>query len=226
MNNWIYNIFLVFAVVIASSLTIYAQNDTRKAIQFSGKVVTGDTEGNVIALPYVNIGIRGTSRGTSSSEDGYFSLVALEGDTIAFTRIGFNNVDYVVPDTLSTDFYFYVQIMSEDDYLLPEAVIFPWPSREHFVHEFLAIDITDELRSQAERNIANDVLADMRHTVPADGFETSNLELRTAAKEFQYSGQYKPQNIFNPLAWKKFIDAWRNGDFKSKEKKDREKRNK
>lgn len=226
MNNLINKTFSVFVVILLFAISINAQNDTRKAIQFSGKVVTADEDGNVIPLPYVNIGIRGTSRGTSSIDDGYFSLVALEGDTIAFTRIGFDNVDYVVPDTLSTDFYFYVQIMSEDDYLLPEAVIFPWPSREHFVHEFLAIDITDELRSQAERNLANDVLSDMRHTVPADGFETSNLELRSYAKEFQYSGQYKPQNIFNPLAWKKFIDAWRNGDFKSKEKKEREKKNK
>ena len=64
----------------------------------------------------------------------------------------------------------------------------------------------------------------MRHTVPADGTETSNLEIRTAAKDFQYSGQYKPQNILNPLAWKKFIESWRKGDFKSKEKKDREKK--
>jgi len=209
MNSFINKTIALSAFVLISLVTITAQNDTRKAIQFSGKVVTADVEGNVIPLPYVNIGIRGTSRGTSSIDDGYFSLVALEGDTIAFTRIGFNDVDFVVPDTLSTNFYFYVQIMAEDDYLLPEAVIFPWPSREHFVYEFLAIDITD-----------------MRHTVPADGTETSNLEIRTAAKDFQYSGQYKPQNILNPLAWKKFIESWRNGDFKSKEKKDREKKKK
>ena len=226
MNSFLNRIIALAAFVLISCITMSAQNDTRKAIQFSGKVVTADVDGNVIPLPYVNIGIRGTSRGTSSIDDGYFSLVALEGDTIAFTRIGFNDVDFVVPDTLSTNFYFYVQIMAEDDYLLPEAVIFPWPSREHFVHEFLAIDITDQLRSQAERNLANEVLSDMRHTVPADGTETSNLEIRTAAKEFQYSGQYKPQNIFNPLAWKKFIESWRNGDFKSKEKKAREKKNK
>ena len=226
MNSFINKTIALSAFVLISIVTVTAQNDTRKAIQFSGKVVTADVEGNVIPLPYVNIGIRGTSRGTSSIDDGYFSLVALEGDTIAFTRIGFNDVDFVVPDTLSTNFYFYVQIMAEDDYLLHEAVIFPWPSREHFVYEFLAIDITDELRSQAERNLANEILSDMRHTVPADGTETSNLEIRTAAKDFQYSVQYKPQNILNPLALKKFIESWRNGDFKSKEKKDREKKKK
>jgi len=145
-------IIALVAFVLISSITVSAQNDTRKAIQFSGKVVTADTEGNVIPLPYVNIGIRGTSRGTSSIDDGYFSLVALEGDTIAFTRIGFDDVDYVVPDTLSTDFYFYVQIMAEDDYLLPEAVIFPWPSREHFVQKIFNIQGNSNLKTSLIRS--------------------------------------------------------------------------
>lgn len=204
------------------SLQLSAQNDTRKAIQFSGKVVTSGQDGEVIPLPYVNIGIRGTSRGTSSALDGYFSVVALEGDTIAFTRIGFRDVDFVIPDTLESQHYFYVQIMAEDDYLLPEAVIFPWPSKEHFVHEFLAIDISDALREHAQTNLAQNVLEELRYAVPADGRETAGLELRTRAQEFQYSGQYKPQQIFNPLAWKKFIDAWRRGDFKSKKNKDKD----
>lgn len=223
MKIQIYRILFSICMVAGLSTFITAQNDTRKPIQFSGKVVTSGEDGGVIPLPYVNIGIRGTSRGTSSAIDGYFSVVALEGDTIGFTRIGFEDVDFVIPDTLTSDFYFYVQIMSEDDYLLPEAMIFPWPSREHFVQEFLAIDISDEMRERAAVNMASEVLSDLRYTVPADGNESADLALRTAAQEFQYTGQYKPQHVFNPLAWKKFIDAWKRGDFKSKKQKDREK---
>ena len=219
MKKSLINKYLFAIVLTILCFTINAQNDTRRAIQFSGKVVTSGIDGQVIPLPYVNIGIRGTSRGTSTAMDGYFSLVALEGDTLAFTRIGFNDVDYIILDTLKSDHYYYVQIMAEDDYLLPEAVIFPWPSREHFVHEFLAIDITNELRDRAQVNLANDVLSELRYTIPADGNESADLHIRGVAKEFQYTGQYKPQHIFNPLAWKKFIDAWRNGDYKSKKKK-------
>jgi hypothetical protein len=29
-----------------------------------------------------------------------------------------------------------------------------------------------------------------------------------------YSGQAPPLNILNPLAWAKFIQAWKDGDFK------------
>lgn len=207
------------AIMVLMTLSVSAQNDTRRAIQFTGKVVTADQDGDVIPLPYVNIGVRGTSRGTSSDTDGYFSIVALEGDTMAFTRIGFSDVDYVIPDTLQTNFCYYVQIMAEDDYILPEAVIFPWPSNEHFIHEFLAIDISDELREHAQRNLASDAMEEMRHAVPADGNEAADYSLRTTARDYQYTGQYKPQQIFNPLAWKKFIDAWKRGDFKRKKKK-------
>ncbi len=188
-------------------------------IQFSGLVVTEGDDGDVIILPYTNIGIVGTRRGTSSDRDGYFSIVAKKGETVRFTSIGYRDVNYTIPDTLSKQLYYYVQIMSEDSLLLPEAIIYPWPDKEYFKYEFLAIDISDDLREKAEENLAKKVLDELRYTVPADGRETTNLEIRQNAINFQYVGQTKPQNIFNPLAWKKFIDAWRRGDFKKKKKK-------
>ena len=51
----------------------------------------------------------------------------------------------------------------------------------------------------------------------ADGRkETSSIVIKQQAQDYVYTGQIKPQNIFNPVAWKKFIDAWRRGDFKRK----------
>ena len=207
-------LFSLFAVV---GFTQISPQDS--VIQFSGLVVTDGMDGEAVILPYTNIGILGTSRGTSSDSEGYFSVVAKKGETVRFTRIGFRDVDYVIPDTLSQTLYFYIQIMSEDDNILPEAVIFPWPDREFFKYEFLAIDISDDLREKAEENVAKEVLEELRYSIPADGAETTSLVLRENARNFQYVGQTKPQNIFNPIAWKQFIDAWKRGDFKKKKKK-------
>jgi hypothetical protein len=33
-----------------------------------------------------------------------------------------------------------------------------------------------------------------------------------------YAGQYPSISLLNPVAWAKFIQAWKNGDFKRKEK--------
>jgi len=210
-------IVFIICFLIIGGLGLQAQQDS--VIQFFGLVVTEGDDGDVIILPYTNIGVVGTSRGTNSDVDGFFSIVAKKGETVRFTSIGFKDVDYTIPDTLSKQMYFYVQIMSEDSLLLPEAVIYPWPDREYFKYEFLAIDISDDLRDKADENLAKEVLEELRYSIPADGRETVGLELKQNARNFGYVGQTKPQNIFNPLAWKKFIDAWRNGDFKSKDKK-------
>ncbi|MEE9438142.1 MAG: carboxypeptidase-like regulatory domain-containing protein [Saprospiraceae bacterium] len=210
--------FLLFILLLG--LNAKSQKMSQDSvIQFSGLVVTSGEAEDAIPLPYTNIGVVGTSRGTSSDADGYFSIVAKKGETVRFTRIGFKDVNYTIPDTLSKTMYYYIQIMSEDSILLPEAVIFPWPDKEYFKYEFLAIDISDDMRAKAEENLAQDVMEELRYSIPADGREATNVVLRQNAINFQYVGQTKPQNIFNPLAWKKFIDAWRRGDYKRKKKK-------
>ncbi|MBK8701606.1 MAG: carboxypeptidase-like regulatory domain-containing protein [Saprospiraceae bacterium] len=207
--------FFVFLATIAAQ----KKDVVPQPIQFSGKVVGPDENGEITPLPYTTIAVKGTSRGSVSDYDGFFSFVALKGETVIFSRIGFKNVEYTIPDTLSSTFYTWIQIMSEDNVWLDEVVIYPWPSREHFKHEFLAIDISNELREQAQVNLAKEVLSDMRYTVPVDGKEASTVYMRQQAEEFKYTGQFKPQRIFDVMAWKKFIEAWKRGDFKNKKKK-------
>ena len=215
-------IFLSLFLFLTWSLDLYAQKDTfhkSDVIQFTGKVITADENGDIVPLPYVNIGVVGTSRGAVSEWDGYFSFVAIKGETVRFSRVGYKTVNFVIPDTLNTDFYSWIQIMSRDSILLDEVIIFPWPDRDFFKQEFLAIDISDELRAKAEENLAEEVMSEMRYSVPADGKEATSYDIRHHAAQFRYSGQYKPQKIFDVVAWKQFIEAWKRGDFKRKKKK-------
>ena len=211
------NITLIVSVFFLALTSGFGQtwNDTIKLIQFSG-VVVHEVEDEVLPLPYTNIYIRGTNRGTSTHIDGFFSLVAYEGDTIIFSRIGYETIEFSIPDTLSTQHYSLIQIMSAGEYILPETVIYPWPSREHFDIEFLALDVSDEIRRRVEENLASDAMAQLMRNMPVDGSEATAQYLRQTAQSYYYSGQFRPQNIFNPVAWKKFIDAWKRGDYKKK----------
>lgn len=217
MRYSVFTVLFLLGFIALSAQKI--KDDQVKVIEFSGMVFTEGEDGSPVPLPYTNVSVMGTSRGTSTDIDGFFSFVALAGETVVFSRIGYKTVNIQIPDTLKSHQYKWIQIMTEDNYLLPEAVIFPWPSRDHFKQEFLAIDISNELREKAKENLAEEVMSEMRYTIPADGKETSSLVLRQQATEYVYTGQIKPQNVFNPLAWKKFIEAWKRGDFKSKEKK-------
>jgi len=212
--------FLILSILFLGYGILNAQkkDEPIKVIEFSGKIVY-DNNGNPEPLAYTNVAVKGTNRGTFTEYDGFFSLVALAGEIVVFSRIGYKTVEIKIPEVLTSDRYTWVQIMTTDEYVLPEAIIRPWPSKEHFKQEFLAIDITNELRENAMANLADEKLKEIRYSVPVDGRETSSLVIKQQARDYIYTGQMKPQNIFNPIAWKNFIDAWRRGDFKKKEKK-------
>lgn len=205
---------LLFLVI---GITAYGQqkDDSIRVVQFSGLVVT-DQGGDVVPLPYTNIGVKGTSRGTVSEINGFFSLVGRVGETIVFTHLGYQKVEFEIPDTISSNMYSFIQIMSQDSILLPEAVIYPWPSREFFEIEFLAIDVSDEMQERAKQNLAKNALSKLREAVPADGGESTNYYLKEQAAASYYEGQFRPQKIFDLAAWAKFIEAWKRGDFKKK----------
>ncbi|MBT8231356.1 MAG: carboxypeptidase-like regulatory domain-containing protein [Saprospiraceae bacterium] len=214
-------IYKAVFIFLGSVTSIFAQveTDSSKVIQFSGVVVTVDEYGEMVPLPYTTVAIQDTDRGTYAEVDGFFSIVAEVGDTIVFSRVGFETIKHGISDTLDSNYYSWYQIMSRDNVLLPEAVIYPWPSRDHYKIEFLALDVSNELRQRAKENLAREVLERMQHAVPADGTEAFALTMEKRVEEFKYSGQYKPQNIFNVAAWAQFVQAWKRGDFKRKKDK-------
>jgi len=198
-------------------MTLSAQQEQDGLVQFSGMIVTEDYN-QLIPVPYVNVIIEGSGRGTYSNLDGFFSIVAAKGDVVLFSAVGFKPVEYTIPDTLNSDRYTIYQMLTTDDVLLPETVVYPWPSREHFNLEFLAMNVNDKLQDYAEENLSEKTMARMRENLPSDGKEAASVYLRQQANERVYDGQIKPQNIFNPLAWAKFIQAWKTGDFKKQDK--------
>ncbi len=206
--------YILLFVSVLFYLNVSAQDTERTVIQFSGVVVTENANGDISPLPYTNVSILNTSRGTVTEIDGFFSLVAQAGDTIVFSRVGFDKVEKVIPDTLSKSFYSWYQVMSKGNILLPEAVIKPWPSRENYKIEFLAINVDNEMRQFAQANLAQRLLDDMLYSVPADGLEAYNQLVDEQFEAYRTTGQFQRQDLFNPAAWAEFIKAWKRGDFK------------
>ena len=204
-------------LVLTTTKSVFGQQEQgANLIQFSGMVLDGSDE-QLYPVPYTNILVKGKNRGTYSDFKGFFSIVVAKTDTIVFSAVGYKTVAYTIPPDLDEDRYSIVQLMTQDAINLPETVVFPWPSREHFKLEFLAMDVTPELQSRANRNLAEESLARLRNEVSTDGNENADFYLRQQAREYYYVGQQPPMNIFNPIAWKKFFDSWKNGDFKKKD---------
>ena len=216
-----YLAFTLLAFLLTTEISAQVHQDNN-LIQFSGMVLDGSNE-QLMPIPYTNIYIKDSGRGTYSDYSGFFSIVAEKGEVVEFSAIGYQTVQFTIPDTLEDQRYSIVQLMTQDTINLPEAIVFPWPSREHFKQEFLAMDVTAQMQQRAVKNLAADALARMRNSVPTDGNESSDFYLRQQARNYYHVGQTPPMNIFSPVAWKQFLDAWKKGDFKKKKKKEKKK---
>ncbi|MEM6965318.1 MAG: carboxypeptidase-like regulatory domain-containing protein [Bacteroidota bacterium] len=212
-----YLLVIVLTILLVGKTTAQEKVDS-SLVQFSGMVLDGSNE-ELLPVPYTNIFVKEEGRGTYSDFNGFFSIVVKKGDKIEFSAIGYQTVEFIIPDTLTDKRYSVVQLMTQDTINLPEAIVFPWPSRDHFKQEFLAMDVSQAMQQRAVENLASDALARMRNSVPTDGNESADFYLRQQARNYYHIGQTPPMNIFSPVAWKQFFDAWKNGDFKKKKKK-------
>lgn len=205
---------LIFVTAVTS---LFGQKviDT-SLVQFSGMVVIEEGD-QLIPLPFANVYIKSTYRGTYTNLDGFFTIVGKKGDIVVFSSLGYKDIEYTIPDTIQESRYTIYQIMSADTFMLPETVVYPWPSREYFTIEFLAMDVNDKLQQQAEENLSERTLARIAEYTPSDGLGNSQNYFRQKADSYVYNGQLKPQNIFNPLAWAKFFKAWKQGKFKKQD---------
>lgn len=215
------HVIVTIAFVALGYLNIFAQTQGEQdsLIQFSGLVLDGTTD-ELLPVPFTNVYAKEDNRrGVATDFKGFFTLVAKKGEIITFSAIGYKEIEFMVPDTLSENRYSIVQLMSQDTINLPETVVFPWPSREHFKIEFLAMDVTPELQRRASENIAQEILEERRSAVAVDGNETADYYLRQQANSYYHYGQFRPMKIFDPIAWSKFFKSWKDGDFKKKKDK-------
>lgn len=205
---------LFVLVLLLSGSQLFAQTPEDDLVQFSGMIVASDS---LEAVPYVNIKIKGLNRGTTSDFYGFFSLVARKGDVIQFSAVGFKKGEYLIPDTLRSNRYSLVHIMTNDTILLKETVIYPWPTKEQFRHAFVWNKIPDDDLTIAQRNLDKMEMRERARMMPMDGSMNYRNYMDNQVSKLYYRGQAQPITVFNPFAWAEFIKAWKRGDFKRKD---------
>jgi len=203
-------LFLLFPFLLKAQITQFKDS----IIQISGITMTADS---LRAIPAVSIVVQGQGRGTISNSQGVFSIVAFKGDTLSFSAIGFKKKIYQIPTDLQGNNFSMIQLMVEDTTYLPVTIIKPYPTREEFEKAFISGDIPDDAYEIARKNTQAAHMRALARYTPVDGREAVNMYMQKQAQSLYYAGQQTPQNIFNPLAWAQFIQAWKRGDFKRKD---------
>lgn len=207
--------YILLLAVLLSAGTSFSQTSPYRdsVVQLYGVVMTADS---LQGIPSCSVIVEGKGRGTITSFDGVFSIVVLKGDRITFSSIGFKNRSIEIPLNLTENQYSVIQLLVSDTAYLPATILKPRPTREQFERDFVNNKVSDDLYETARKNLSEAQRRVLIASLPADGREAVNFQLRQQASKAYYAGQLPPMNILNPAAWADFIQAWKRGDFKKK----------
>jgi hypothetical protein len=206
--------FVLYLILLSAPFAVHAQFDKLKdsVVQLYGVIMTADS---LKGIPAVTVLDKRDGRGTFSNDGGVFSIVVMKGDQIEFTSVGYKPFTLIVPDTFRGNQYSTVQLMVQDAQYLPATIIKPRPTREPFERDFVNSKVPDDDIEIARQNTDAAKRRVLARTLPASAGEAASYYLKQSATRYYYQGQTPPQNIFNPVAWADFIQAWKRGDFRN-----------
>jgi hypothetical protein len=206
--------FVLYFLLLSAPVAVHAQFDKLKdsVVELYGVIMTADS---LKGIPAVSVIVKRDGRGTYSNDQGVFSIVVLKGDQVEFSSIGYKTFILNVPDTFKGNQYSIIQLMVTDAQYLPATVIKPRPTREQFERDFINSTVPDDNIEIARQNTDAAKRRILARTLPASATEAASYYLKQSATRYYYQGQTPPQNIFNPVAWADFIQAWKRGDFKN-----------
>ena len=214
MNSVPSRLAYVVAFTLWMGLSASSQTDslTAQVVQVSGLVVTGDS---LSPLPYCTVFRSRDRRGTMTDARGFFSLPALTGDTLEFSSVGYVSQQAVIPEGGELARVNLVQPMGRDTVAMEDAFVYPWPSRERFRQDFLALGLPNQGLDPAWDSPMDPMdVYDRLSEVVRDGQSTSSEVLAAQAQQAGYAGQAPPVNLLNPVAWAQFLQALKSGDLR------------
>ncbi|MDO9377131.1 MAG: carboxypeptidase-like regulatory domain-containing protein [Bacteroidota bacterium] len=212
MNKFL--LYILFAAcLLPTAAKAQFENFKDSVVQLYGVVMTADS---LKGIPSVSVTIRGTIRGTVTNDQGVFSIVALKGDQVEFSSVGYKPKLVTVPKDIPGSQYSILQLLVNDTVYLAATIIKAKPSREQFERDFLNTVVPDDQLEIARQNNDESKRRILMASLPRDGREAANNYLTKQATKAYYTGQIPPMNIFNPFAWNEFIKSWKRGDYKKK----------
>jgi hypothetical protein len=194
---------------------LYAQEET--PIQLHGIVVSNDSLKQL--LPNVQILVKSRGQVSISDIDGFFSTVAMPGDTVLFQHIGFKLQKFWVADTLDGDEFLARIVLEWDTEVLDPVIVYPWPSKENFKEEFLAMEVQTTEMDIAARNLALDELRDRAAAMGYDAAEMQDYLISLQNQQLYNEGRVFGNGmnatgasailgaLSNPFAWQQLFQS-------------------
>ena len=190
----------------------FAQSPDKKLVQFSGVVINPDSNS---VVPYVTItNVSARNRVFVATYKGYFSFVVQEGDTLAFSAVGYKREGIVIPSNVSDNRYTVMMKLKQEVINLPAVRVYPWASIDDFKKEFLTMKLADDDLEIAKKNVSGEKLLAMAASLPRDGQEMQGYNFQNNHNNLinKNINQKLANPLLNPFAWGALIQQITRGD--------------
>lgn len=207
--------YLFFGMLMCSVCSLFAQQETKNVIQFSGVIYDADSNS---VVPYVNIKIKNSNQTYSANYKGYFSFVCHDGDSLLFSSVGYKKVTIIIPPNLTEKKFTAIIKLKSDNIMLPMVRVFPWASTDEFKKDFLTMKFADDDLEIARKNLSSQSLRTLVASLPRDGSENNSLSFNNNHNGLINKTGVQVNPLLNPLAWGALINQITEGS-KSRKKK-------
>ena len=195
---------ILFLAIFSLALNYQSQGQKKigeNAVQITGACLVSDS---LYPAPYVSIFRNRDHRGTYSNRDGYFTIPALEGDTLTFVCTGLKTSFFVVPVTEEHQMQI-VQVMEMEAIELSPLYILPYPAPHELKREILALDLPGDGHQLFKRDDVSLASFDGMNDFSSMAYENASTILIARYSNGFVSGG----NILSNDAWRSFIGGFR-----------------
>lgn len=196
------------SVILAILLCLVQENPAlcqktigENAVQITGACLVSDS---LFPAPYVSVFRNRDHRGTYSNRDGYFTIPALEGDTLTFVCTGLKTSFFVVPVTEEHQMQV-VQVMEIEAIELSPLYILPYPAPHELKREVLALDLPGDGHQLFKRDDVSLASYDGMNDFSSMAYENASTILTARYSNGFVSGG----NILSNDAWRSFLGGFR-----------------
>lgn len=211
------NQFLYFIWIFFLNVTVQTFGQEKRIIQIQGLITNTLNE----PLPYVFVYDKFAQRGYLTNEKGELNIFTERGTELIFSCVGYKKHSFLIPLIGNNNIMFLRIKLLTDTILLNEVTIFPWKTYQQFVQAFLNSYIPKDEITIAEQNF--EMLKSQLASMETDDYFQSpsvafKLQQQQWANNLYWKGQTQPMQIFNIVAWQKFLEYIRKGKFKNPNK--------